>query len=386
MGITLPPGRLTDTSPLRFWLGQLGQSASPLQGAWIIGQLAEKVTAFAPHLGLINAEDALMMVKQAAIAGWKIHGDSPPPSMRRVPVKYQFWSFYDDEDDARVTMVAEAQTTQANVVAAECRLQGYHIPRDPRLVDVTGFAIEAEQAWPAHPMSLRATRELERIHANYIINLEIKQTITTEALALCTMPPGARLFEALRTLGLPVMGTYMDKYGRTWHLDELLGLCPLELVAHKVNNELVHYGGVITDQGEWIEVYNQRDHGDYIEWRMHVVTTNQLAMGHDEVWLALQQLQTWEGVPCFPPMRLMDDALMTFGGDRVAVQVPTEAVGMILKDQHWVAFRLLHVRPYWSAQLYGCKPTDDLTRWSRALKAFVPGLDGEPTRVQHHCG
>ena len=312
MGIALPPGRLSEISPLRFWLGQLGQSASPLQGAWILGQVAEKVMAFAPHLGLINAEDALMMTKQAAIASWRINGESPPLSMRRVDVQYRFWSFYDQELDQPIAVTANAQTTQAEVVAAECRLQGYKIPRNPHLVDITGFAVDADGAWPASPMSLRAERNLDRVYTNQT-TLEVKQSITTQALEKCTMLPGARLFDALREMNLPVEGVYVDKYGKTWHLDELLGLCPIELTAHKINNAVVQYGGVLTDAGEWLEIYPPTEH--YVEWRMHLIHTNGFAMGHDEVWMALQQLQTWEGVPCLPPLRMMNGRLQTMTYD-----------------------------------------------------------------------
>ena len=391
MGIALPPGRLSEISPLRFWLGQLGQSASPLQGAWILGQVAEKVMAFAPHLGLINAEDALMMTKQAAIASWRINGESPPLSMRRVDVQYRFWSFYDQELDQPIAVTANAQTTQAEVVAAECRLQGYKIPRNPHLVDITGFAVEADGAWPASPMSLRAERNLDRVYTNQT-TLEVKQSITTQALEKCTMLPGARLFDALREMNLPVEGVYVDKYGKTWHLDELLGLCPIELTAHKVNNEVVQYGGVLTDAGEWLEIYPPTEH--YVEWRMHLIHTNGFAMGHDEVWMALQQLQTWEGVPCLPPLRMMNGRLQTMTGQPISVQVPTEAVGMILKDQHWVGFRLLHVQPYWTVQLYGCPPESDLPAWGRMLKVFLPGYQGVlrtsttnvTSQIPHGCG
>ena len=202
LGIALPNQDLQTITPLRHWLAQLGQCASPLQSAWIFGHIAQRIDSFL-HSGLPSPEMALNAMKERTIANWLACSRAsvpanPPAPTARILMELSSW---DDADDTPA-LVLPVSTNQSHfqLLQAEATFQGLILGRDFTTNIPNRDDMRLDLKSHAKPPS--------RGHGQAKITL-LPPLVPDESTVI--LPQRCRLFQVLRTYELPVEGRYIGR-------------------------------------------------------------------------------------------------------------------------------------------------------------------------------
>lgn len=255
LGIALPNQDLRAITPLRHWLAQLGQCASPLQAAWIFGHLAQQIETFV-HNGLPSPDQALGTMKDRTITSWLTSTaaqDLPPSQPPTARILMELHSWDDSDDTPAVVLPVSNHQSHFQLFQAEATLQGLILDNDftSNLPVCDGMRLDLKSH--AKPPS--------RGHGQAKITL-LPPLVQDESTVI--LPQRCRLFQILRTYELPVEGRYIDTSGNQWPSDALIAG---EITLHAHESSLQFGRGPKRSEPS-LHRYEPATPGHYARWRL----------------------------------------------------------------------------------------------------------------------